>query len=100
MNNSLHIIPVGVYLRIYAVLMVLLITTTALDFLRLGALSIIIALTIAVVKASLVALYFMHVKYTARVNWLYVGAGFFWLLILIGGTLGDYLTRALAATPR
>lgn len=53
------------------------------------------AITIAVGKALLVILYFMHVRYSDRLTWVFVGAGFFWLVILIGGTMDDVLTRPL-----
>jgi cytochrome c oxidase subunit 4 len=40
-----------------------------------------------------VILYFMHIRYSDRLTWVFVAAGFFWLLILIGGTMDDLLTR-------
>ena len=52
-----------------------------------------VALTIAVTKALLVILYFMHARYGTRLTWLVVSAGVVWLLILIGFTLSDVLTR-------
>ena len=44
-------------------------------------------------KALLVILYFMHVRYSDKLTWVFAAAGFFWLLILIGGTMDDVLTR-------
>ena len=52
-----------------------------------------IAFAIAGVKATMVLLFFMHVKYEKRMTWVFVSAGFIWLLIMFGYTLGDYLTR-------
>jgi cytochrome c oxidase subunit 4 len=52
-----------------------------------------VALTIAVVKALLVILYFMHVRYSDKLTWVFAAAGFFWLLILIGGTMDDVIRR-------
>jgi cytochrome c oxidase subunit IV len=52
-----------------------------------------IALTIATIKATLVILFFMHVKYSSRLTWVVVIAGFFWLLILLIGTMNDYALR-------
>src|SRR5437899_1133456 len=43
--------------------------------------------------ALLVILYFMHTRYSSRLTWVFAGAGFFWLMILIGGTMDDFLTR-------
>jgi cytochrome c oxidase subunit IV len=53
----------------------------------------VVALTIAVIKATLVVLYFMHVRYGTRLTWVIVVAGFFWLVILFALTMSDYLTR-------
>jgi len=50
-------------------------------------------LGIAMTKALLVILYFMHVRWSTRLTWLVVASGFFWLLILFGITMTDYLTR-------
>jgi cytochrome c oxidase subunit IV len=58
-----------------------------------GGINTAIALTIAVGKALLVILFFMHVRYSDRLTWVFAGAGFFWLLILIGGTMSDVITR-------
>ncbi|HEV2836386.1 MAG TPA: cytochrome C oxidase subunit IV family protein, partial [Pyrinomonadaceae bacterium] len=53
----------------------------------------IIALTIASVKATLVVLYFMHVRYSSRLVWVIVAAALFWMAILFALTLSDYNTR-------
>jgi cytochrome c oxidase subunit 4 len=55
--------------------------------------SAVVALGIAAVKATLVALFFMHVRYSPRLIGLTVAAGLFWLSILFGLTMNDYLTR-------
>jgi len=93
-----EIVPVKVYVGVFATLMALLLATFATDFVDLGAFNVLINLTIAVVKALLVVLFFMHIRYTTnRVVRVYVGAGFFWLLILIAYTLGDVLTRTASS---
>lgn len=58
-----------------------------------------VALLIAFFKASLVILFFMHVKYSPRLTKVVVGAGLFWLLILLSLTMVDYLSRPLLTTP-
>jgi cytochrome c oxidase subunit 4 len=58
-----------------------------------GGLNSIVALAIAVVKALLVMLFFMHVRYSSRLTWVFAGAGLFWLLILATFTVSDVLTR-------
>ena len=52
------------------------------------------ALAIAVFKATLVVLFFMHVKYSTHLTWAVVAGGIFWFAILITITMSDYLTRA------
>jgi cytochrome c oxidase subunit 4 len=62
-------------------------------FLDLGPLNAIAALGIAIFKATLVVLYFMHVKYSPKLTWAVVLGSVFWLSIMLVLTLGDYLTR-------
>ncbi len=87
------IVPVRVYISIFVALMVLTLLTTGVAFLDLGFFSPVVALTIAILKASLVALFFMHLRYSDRVTWVVAGAGIFWLGILFVLSLSDYLTR-------
>src|SRR5688572_9549018 len=88
-----HIVPTRVYYLIFAALMVGTAITVAAAFVDLGAFNAIVALTIAVVKATLVVLFFMHVRYSTRLTWVVVLASVFWLGILIALTVSDYLTR-------
>jgi cytochrome c oxidase subunit 4 len=90
---SEHIVPKRVYYTIFAILMLCTLLTVLIAFVDLGALNIVAALTIAVFKATLVVLYFMHVKYSTRLTWAVVVGSVFWLGILIVLTMGDYLTR-------
>jgi cytochrome c oxidase subunit 4 len=80
---------------VYVALLVLLVATVGAASLpgHHTLLNNVIALTIAVVKAVLVMLYFMHVRYSTRLTWLWAAAGFFWLVIMFILTLGDYFTR-------
>ncbi len=93
-----HIVPTKVYLRVFAALLLLTALTVTVSFFDLGGgrlhyANAIAAITIAVCKATLVVLYFMHVRWSSRQIWVFVGAGVFWLLILIGLTLSDVFTR-------
>ena len=81
------------YVLIWALLMILLLLTWGVAQFNLGAFNVIAALTIAVTKMLLVILFFMHVRYNTRLTWIFVAAGFVWLLIMIDLTLSDYLTR-------
>jgi cytochrome c oxidase subunit 4 len=82
------------YFGIWGVLMGLLVLTWGVSEVDLGQWNIVAAMSIAILKMMLVLLFFMHVKYSSRLTWIYVAAGFFWLLIMITLTMSDYLTRS------
>jgi len=84
-----------VYLIIFLALVTGTCLTWAIAFVDLGKWNPVIALAIACTKATLVILYFMHVRYSSKLTILTVCAGFFWLLIMITFSLTDYLTRTL-----
>jgi cytochrome c oxidase subunit 4 len=88
-----HLVPVRVYLLVFSALLVGTALTVWAAFRDFGALNTVIALTIAGIKATLVILYFMHVKYSKPLTWTFVGAGILWLGILITLTASDYLSR-------
>src|SRR2546426_11612802 len=91
---SEHIVPVRIYVAIFLALMAgtaLTVWAGVHDF--PGELNVIIALTIAVIKATLVVLYFMHVRYSSRLIWVVFTSALFWLVILFALTLSDYWTR-------
>ncbi len=90
---SEHIVPTRVYYTIFLILMVCTGLTVWVAYFDLGPLNTIVALGIAVFKAVLVVLFFMHVKYSSRLTWAVIAGGIFWLLILLT-IIGDYLTRA------
>lgn len=91
---SEHIVPVRVYVAIFIALMVGTVITVLAAFQDFPEpLNVVIAMTIAVAKATLVVLYFMHVRYSARLVWVIVASGLFWMLILFALTFSDYLTR-------
>ncbi len=87
------IVPRRVYYKIFAALLALTLLTVGAAFLDLGRLNTIIALTIAVGKATLVLLFFMHVRYSSHLIWVFVGAGVFWVGMLLVLTISDYVTR-------
>jgi cytochrome c oxidase subunit 4 len=91
MNDSL--VSTSLYFRIAAALMLLLALTIGMAFINLGELNLVVAVTIAVVKAVLVVLYFMHVRYSSRVTWVVASAAVFWLTILFALTMSDFLSR-------
>jgi len=90
-----HTVSLGTYLLIGTTLLVLTVTTTLIAFVNLGPFNAAVALTIATIKALLVILFFMHVKYTnEKMTGAVVVAGFFFLAILLALSMSDYLTRA------
>ena len=93
---SAHILPKRLYYTIFAILMFCTYLTVQVALFDLGAFNIVAALTIAVFKAALVVLFFMHVKYGTRLTWAVVAGSIFWLGILLVLTMSDYLTRAWA----
>jgi cytochrome c oxidase subunit 4 len=91
---SEHIVPVRVYVGIFVALMAGTALTVFAAFRDFPwQLNTVIALTIAVIKATLVVLYFMHVRYSSRLIWVIVTAALFWLAILFALTFSDYWTR-------
>jgi cytochrome c oxidase subunit IV len=93
-HSATQHVSLSTYLVVFAALMVLLVVTVAVAFyVHAGDLNLIIALVIATVKAALVVLFFMHVKYASRLTKIFVCAAFLWLAILFALTFADYLTR-------
>ena len=91
---SEHIVPVRVYFVIFLALLVGTILTAWVSFFNFpGPLNAIVALTIACIKAGLVILYFMHMRYSQRLIWIVFGAALFWLAIMFALTFSDYSTR-------
>ncbi|HXN46605.1 MAG TPA: cytochrome C oxidase subunit IV family protein [Bryobacteraceae bacterium] len=87
------------YYKIFALLMILAFATTGIAFIDLGIFNPIVAMLIAVTKATLVVLFFMHVRYQGRLTFVFAIAGFCWLLILLLLISTDYLTRAWLPIP-
>ena len=97
---SSHVVPERTYYLVFAALIVLTIATVGVDlWANLGPAHTAVCLGIAVIKATLVILIFMHVLYSSRLTWIFAAAGLFWLAILIVYTLQDYLTRNSLPAP-
>jgi cytochrome c oxidase subunit IV len=96
---SEHIVPTRVYYLVFLALMVGTAATVWVAFLDLGFANTAVAMGIAVTKATLVILYFMHVKYSSRLTWVVVASGFIWLGILFVLGLSDYLSRGWISQP-
>ncbi len=88
-----HNVPMSTYVAIFIALMVLLVVTVVAAFLPLGAANMPVAMLIATVKAALVILYFMHVKFASRLTKVFVAASFVWHAIMFVMTFFDYWSR-------
>ena len=90
----MHSIPsVRTYVTIWAILTIMTFVTFYVAQIELGAWNIVIALLIAFFKMMLVVLFFMNVKAESPLTKLYAGAGFFWMVLLLGQTMLDYISR-------
>ncbi|MFO0588492.1 MAG: cytochrome C oxidase subunit IV family protein [Polyangiaceae bacterium] len=98
-TRGLHIVPVWEYVVVYLALIGFTAATALIAFVDLGPFNNVVAVGIAITKAVLVILFFMHVKWSPRLIPLVAAAGFFWLIHLIAGTLGDYFTRGVLGFP-
>jgi len=94
-----HISPKSTYYTIFGALMICTVLTVSAAFINLGNLNFPVALTIAVFKATLVILFFMHVKYGSRMTKLIVGVAFFFFGIMLTLTMSDYLSRGWFTAP-
>jgi cytochrome c oxidase subunit IV len=94
-----HIDPVKTYALVLIVLLIATVVTTLVAFVDLGNFSVVVALAIAVCKMLLVALFFMHVRYSTRLTKLVLAGGLMWLGILLLLTLTDFATRGWLGTP-
>src|SRR5262249_33920219 len=93
-NMSEHIVPVRIYFLIFLALMIGTVLTAWVAFFDFpGPLNAVIALTIACIKAALVILYFMHLRYSQRLTWVVFLSALFWLAIMFALTFSDYATR-------
>jgi cytochrome c oxidase subunit 4 len=92
-EHTEHVTSVKLYVTIFVALLVLTAATVIVANFDLGWANDVVALTIAVTKALLVLIFFMHLRYSTRLTVLAALAGFFWLGILLVLTLGDYFSR-------
>jgi cytochrome c oxidase subunit 4 len=93
-KHEQHIVTPATYALIFAALLVGTAITVVASYIDMGPWNPVVALGIAVTKATLVVLYFMHIKYSSKLMKLTVGAGVFTFLILVGMSMSDYISRA------
>ena len=90
---SEHVLPKKLYFMVFLALVVLTAITTVVAFIDLGPFNTVVALAIAVIKGSLVVLFFMHLKYQTGMTRVVILAALLWLAVLIGITMSDVFTR-------
>jgi len=94
-----HVVPKRIYFAVFLGLIVLTWVTTGVSTLDLGRWNIFVALAIAVCKASLVVLFFMHLYYSTRLTKMIVMSAIFWLILLLFITMADLWTRGWMGVP-
>jgi len=99
MSQTHQVDSIKTYVLVFLALIVATILTTAVAFVDLGPFSIFVALAIAIAKMLLVALFFMHLRHSTRLTRLVVVGGLLWLLILLGITMTDFVTRGNLGVP-
>ena len=88
-----HVAPKSIYYAVFLALIVGTGLTVLAAFFDMGVMNNVVMLAIAITKATLVVLFFMHVRWGTRLTWVVVVSGFFWLLIMFGLTMTDYISR-------
>lgn len=92
-EHSEHVVSPKIYAAVLAALLVGTVLTVEAAKVDLKQMNVVVALSIATIKMTLVILFFMHGKYSARRTKLVIVSGFFWLAIMLGLTLADYTSR-------
>jgi cytochrome c oxidase subunit 4 len=92
-----EIVQPRVYVRTFVLLLLLLGATIAANFIPLGPFNVAAALMISLAKGALIILFFMEVRYSKPIVWLFAAAGFVWLVLLLIMIQSDYQTRSWSA---
>ncbi len=98
-GNTSHIVSPKLYVGIWIFLLCMTGLTVYAASIELHAWNPVVALVIATMKALAVILFFMHVKYSPRITQVIIVAAIFWLVLLLGLTLTDYITRIFVTYP-
>ena len=90
-----HIVPFKIYLSVLISLLVLTVITVGMAQINFGAFNAFFAMLIATIKAGLVLLYFMHLKYDDKIYGLIFGTAVFFVVILFFFSKLDIITRVI-----
>jgi cytochrome c oxidase subunit IV len=88
-----HVVPIWIYVLVFLALMVGTGATVGASYVDLGIWNTPVAMLIAITKASLVVFFFMHLKYSPKLFWVWVGAAIFFLVLMLSGFGSDYLAQ-------
>lgn len=86
-------ITLKTYFIVFGALLALTALTTGVAFVNLGPFNVAVAMGIAITKALLVGLYFMHLRYSNRLTIIFAVASLVWVVHLLVASLSDYITR-------
>jgi cytochrome c oxidase subunit 4 len=92
-NSFHHIIPLKIYLAVAGALLVLTAVTVGVSFIDLGGWNAVVAVFVAAIKATLVALFFMHLKYDKKINLIVFLTAILFLTIMLTFTFFDIISR-------
>lgn len=95
-----HIAPKSMYFAVFGALMALTFITVAVSYVDLGRANVLVALAVAGIKATLVVLWFMHVKHNTPLIKLTVATGFLWLIFMFSIMFSDYISRGFLGWPQ
>ena len=99
MSAGTHIVSAKLYVGIFLILIALTGLTTGVAYIDLGSMNTVVALAIALVKTSLVVLFFMHLRHESGLSRMVIIASLLWLAILVSLTLADERTRSWSPVP-
>ena len=92
-HHEHHITPFSTYMKVFGTLIVLTIITVATARIDMGAMNTVIAMFIATIKAMVVVIWFMHMKYEDTLNRVVFGLAFFFVFVFYTFTAIDIFTR-------
>ena len=88
-----EIVSAKTYVKTFAALFGLLVLTVGANFVNLGPFNVVVALSISIAKGVLIMMFFMEVRYSHPIVWLFASAAFLWLVILLTIIMIDYVSR-------
>lgn len=94
-----HTLPFDAYLKVFAALILLTVITVWVAQIDFGAFNAFVAMGIATIKASLVGMYFMHLKYDNKLYSIIIVSSVGFLILLWAFTIFDFVTRVAEKSP-